>query len=808
MRSTNKAWCVLAALIGVACDSGVFAPDGGGGNDETRASLLSLSPASTLPAPPADPSNEVADDPAAAALGQALFFDPGFSGVLLESDNDGQHDGVGLQGETGKVSCASCHVPESAFTDTRTIHEQLSLAAGWTNRRTPTILDVAQAKLLMWDGRFETLQRQVLAVFESPLEGNSSRLFFAQEVARRYGGQYREIFGVDPAVVLGPGYPQITAAQTGCQLTLTSSTTPDDACSNGTLHGLPGAADYEALSDEQQDVVTTIALNAGKAIAAYERLLSCGPSRFDAFMHGDTTALTESEQRGAALFVGKGQCASCHSGPFFSDQSFHNVGLFPAMVSGAFIRKDDRGAEKVGPNMLGAFRTPTLRCVSQRPSFMHTGQLRTLAQVVEYFDKGGHKQPGVTPAAIVGYLGETEIAPLGLDVQEKADLVAFLEALDGDGPPAELLEAPPPAGTQPDPDPDPTTGGPPHADPVGPVPPADWVNVTSNLAGMASECGNAANIFSSPWRDMLITGVARHGLYASSNGGATWVSLGSAGGDTVLHRMSHIVFDPTNANRWWESGIYGWESPWSEGVFITNDNGNTFEGFANMGAQGQSHNDSVSVDFTDPDRQTILSGGHEQGVSDGQGLFLSTNGGGTFVDIMNRLPAGLGFCVSTLVLDDDELLVGCGGSWKGQTQAIVRSDDGGASWETVSNIGGVGQPLLASDGRIYWSSASGGMLRSDDRGLTFDLVANGSKTGAVPPFELPDGRVASVSANAVVISSDRGVTWTTVTEAIPFTPIGVTYSPFRRAFYASHFDCSNNVPADAHARFGWDYEAH
>jgi cytochrome c peroxidase len=186
-------------------------------------------------------------------------------------------------------------------------------------------------------------------------------------------------------------------------------------------------------------------------------------------MHGDDGALTEAEQRGAVLFVGKAKCASCHSGPFLSDQEFHNVGLFPKMVSGAFTRKDDRGAEQglaqvladplnvngsfsdgddgrlpasVPSDALGAFRTPMLRCSSQRPSFMHTGQLRSLEEVVEFFNEGGHKKLGVPADPILGYLGETEIEPLGLDDQEQADLVAFLHALDGPGPAAALLEAP------------------------------------------------------------------------------------------------------------------------------------------------------------------------------------------------------------------------------------------------------------------------------------------------------------------------------------------------------------------------------
>jgi cytochrome c peroxidase len=250
---------------------------------------------------------------------------------------------------------------------------------------------------------------------------------------------------------------------------LSTSTTPDEDCTNGTKNGVPGAVDYDSLSAAQQHTVTTIAMNAGKAIAAYERLLSCGASRFDAFMHGDKTALSESEQRGAALFVGKGKCANCHSGPFFSDQKFHNVGMFPARVSAAFLRNNDRGAEKglaqviadplnirgqfsdgdddrlpasVAPEMLGAFRTPMLRCSSQRPSFMHTGQFKTIEEVVDFFNQGGHKQPGVPAAAIIGFLGETEIAPLALTAQETADLVAFLKALDGPGPAANLLQAP------------------------------------------------------------------------------------------------------------------------------------------------------------------------------------------------------------------------------------------------------------------------------------------------------------------------------------------------------------------------------
>ena len=209
-------------------------------------------------------------------------------------------------------------------------------------------------------------------------------------------------------------------------------------------------------------------MNAGKAIAAYERLLSCGTSRFDAFFLGEEDALTESEQRGAALFVGKAGCVSCHSGPFFSDQEFHNVGLAPATVAAAFLLgADDPGAmlgletvmsdplnvagefsdgddgrlpHSVPARMLGAWRTPMLRCVSRRPSFMHIASLRSLREVAQYFDDGGHVQP--EGEAVPGFVGHTELEPLGLTDRQVDDLVAFLEALDGEGPPAALLTAP------------------------------------------------------------------------------------------------------------------------------------------------------------------------------------------------------------------------------------------------------------------------------------------------------------------------------------------------------------------------------
>jgi cytochrome c peroxidase len=186
-------------------------------------------------------------------------------------------------------------------------------------------------------------------------------------------------------------------------------------------------------------------------------------------MHGQSDALSASEQRGAALFVGQRQdgsltagCNTCHRGPFFTDQTFHNVGLAPRGVgpAGSFIDANDHGARdglaliladplntrgkfsdgddgrlpaSVPPSADGAFRTPSLRCVSRRPSFTHTGQILTLADAVAFFDRGGDG---------TGYPGTSELTPRNLSPEQRADLAAFLASLDGPGPAANLLVAP------------------------------------------------------------------------------------------------------------------------------------------------------------------------------------------------------------------------------------------------------------------------------------------------------------------------------------------------------------------------------
>jgi len=407
--------------------------------------------------PPADVSNRYGDDPTAAKLGQKLYFETRLSGQLLDPDNGALAGSLGPNRTPQLVACASCHVPSSGFVDTRSPGQQISLAAQWTARKTPQLLESAFVALFNWDGARDSMWRQTIGVMEGNREFNSSRLFVAQQVFQLYRADYEAIFGAMPPLDDPARFPAVDAQTAGCVIE-PNATTERYLC-----HGLPGdGAQYDGMAPSDQTAVTRVMVNAAKAIAAYQRLLRCGASRFDQWLDGDDKALTDSELRGAALFVGEGRCATCHSGPNLTDNQFHNVGLAPTRVAQAFIDENDDGAEtglaglaadpinvksefsdgddgrlpaSIPATMAGAFRTPSLRCDSTHPSYMHTAQFRTLVDVVAFFNAGGD------PAG--PYPGTNELVPLDLNDAEQADLTAFLGALDGPGPDSALLSAPP-----------------------------------------------------------------------------------------------------------------------------------------------------------------------------------------------------------------------------------------------------------------------------------------------------------------------------------------------------------------------------
>jgi len=483
MRVCSSLFVVVAsaALAGVACSDATSSPGSagsggsagsagavgaagsagasGGAVDDDPDPVITSSIRAALgelrydSAPPSlDPSNRVDGDAAARAFGHRLFFEPALSGRLLEGDNDGTSSTLGKAGEAGRVSCAGCHVPTAGFVDNRSPHRQISLGALWGKRRAPTLLEVASTTLFNWDGRRDTIWGQAVGVMENKSEFNSGRLLVAQQVFRLHRTEYESVFGAMPQLDDATRFPQLEPLQGGCDVG------PEETAA---CRGKPGdKSDYDGMAPAAQRDATTVTVNVAKAIAAYVRELRCGASAFEQWLDGDEAALGRSAQRGAALFVGKAECSGCHSGPNLSDGKFHNVGLRPATVAVAFTDSNDRGAGEaqalllddplntkgefsdgdrgvlpmaVGPALEGAFRTPTLRCIKDQPSYMHTAQLASLDEVVDFFDQGGD------PA---GFPGQSEIAPLHLSARERADLVAFIQALQGDGPEADLLVSP------------------------------------------------------------------------------------------------------------------------------------------------------------------------------------------------------------------------------------------------------------------------------------------------------------------------------------------------------------------------------
>ena len=185
---------------------------------------------------------------------------------------------------------------------------------------------------------------------------------------------------------------------------------------HGLVKNLGGLRGYQ---EQFQRVFESELTPAGvaKAIAAYERTILSGNAPYDRFRAGDAAALSAAARRGLALFEGKARCMSCHVGFNFTDEGYHNLGV------GMDREKPDLGryaVTKVEGNK-GAFKTPTLRDVARRPPYMHDGSLKTLDEVVAFYNRGGIANPWRSG----------DVKPLDLTVQEQADLVAFLESLTG-----------------------------------------------------------------------------------------------------------------------------------------------------------------------------------------------------------------------------------------------------------------------------------------------------------------------------------------------------------------------------------------
>ena len=360
----------------------------------------------SLPALPADPSNLYADNPDAAAFGQKLFFDTRFS-------------------SNSKVACATCHLPDKQFQD----GTPLANGVGRTNRRTMTIVGTAYSPWLFWDGRKDSQWAQALGPMENPVEHGGNRTLYAHLIAEFYADEYTALFGSLPDL----------------------SSLPRNA---GPVADLEAAANWEAMSPEKKEAVTRIYVNMGKSIAAYERHLNPGVSRFDqyveAILNNDPAAgdiLTGDEIAGLKLFIGKANCTNCHNGPFFTNNDFHNTGVPAAkdlpddvgrslgaqqVLADEFnclsVYSDAQTDECAELNFLvidehqqeRQYKPPSLRNVAQRGPFMHAGQFATLEEVLNHYN--------TAPQAPSGH---SELESLKLTEKQIAQIIAFLKTLDG-----------------------------------------------------------------------------------------------------------------------------------------------------------------------------------------------------------------------------------------------------------------------------------------------------------------------------------------------------------------------------------------
>lgn len=357
----------------------------------------------------------------------------------------------------------------------------------------------------------------------------------------------------------------------------------------------------------------------------------------------------------------------------------------------------------------------------------------------------------------------------------------------GSGPSTTFDIGPPPS--------DATGASAPDSSTTTPAANGQWVDITGTLAGLDSECGTTTLLTSRTDRDGLIAGVARQGLFGDEGSNDQWAPLGKGGGSaSITNRPSSVVFDPADPRRFWESGIYN-----GGGVYETRDGGETFQALGNV-----EHSDLVSVDFSDPNRQTLLSGTHEQPV-----VYRSADGGGSWQNISAGLPTNIGTASYPHVVNSTTYLLGTKAA---DGAGVFRSADSGQTWNLVHPGSVSGAPLVAtSDGQIYWLLDKGGLITSADGGATWaDIASYGPAGGSSGNLiEMSDGRLATLGTTNVVISSDHGAHWKNVGATLPFQAAGLAYSPFHQTFYVWRSECdgsttSTPVPAGSIMRLdGW-----
>ena len=366
--------------------------------------IKTLSP---LPAVKADPTNKYSTNAKAVMFGEDLFNDWRLS-----------------RGE--EFACQTCH----------RVTDHLMSVRNDTPTDIPTLWNLAYNDWFFWDGRADTLWSQALGPIENPKEHDSSRTEIASLISgdESYRNVYKEIFGQFP---------------------------PDFADKDRFPEpGKPSREDKEAnenwqsMSAKDQMAVNKVFANVGKALAAFQMTLVSQKADFDVFVEGikendgqKLKVLSPAAQRGLKVFIGKGKCVTCHSGPSFSDSKFHDTQLPETDFDLGFKNARHGGIKKLKENIFnaagpfsdapngalakrtqnlkstsenkGRFKTPGLRNILYTQPYMHTGQFRSLIDVINYYSDMKDAQSTDYP----------EIEPRNFTEGEKRDLVAFLESI-------------------------------------------------------------------------------------------------------------------------------------------------------------------------------------------------------------------------------------------------------------------------------------------------------------------------------------------------------------------------------------------
>ncbi len=328
-------------------------------------------PLAPLPPVPVPVDNPIT--PEKVALGKQLFWD-----YRLSGDNS--------------MPCVSCHMPVLGWGDAGQISRGYPGTKHWRNSQ--TVLNSAYYNKLFWEGNVTSLEAQAPAAAEGAVAGNGDRAMMEMRLRHipEYVTAFKQVFG----------------------------------------------AEWPRMHD------------AYRAIATYERTIVSDASKvpFDRYANGNQQALDASQQRGMALFNGKAGCIQCHNGPLASDQRFYSLGLpdfsgfeddplyqithrwehyQKGVTADGYRAADaDHGYYFVTKNPAdkGKFRTPSLRELKYTSPYMHNGVFMTLAEVIDFYDQGGGEAANKTD----------KLKPLGLTEADKADLIAFLEALSMDEP--------------------------------------------------------------------------------------------------------------------------------------------------------------------------------------------------------------------------------------------------------------------------------------------------------------------------------------------------------------------------------------